>query len=115
MTRDVTLGTMNLVTFDVVSVPSKITSAMLATIKHKTSCKPTLFLPSVRMYLFNTFCRVKFINSVSCGSWLKRTERKKHKLTGILLPALQSGVRNNRLSQRPLSANRKETAFGATA
>lgn len=43
MTRDITLGAMNLVTFDVVSVPSKITSAMLATIKHKNSCKPTLF------------------------------------------------------------------------
>lgn len=34
MTREITLGTMNLVTFDVVSVPSKITSVMLATIKH---------------------------------------------------------------------------------
>jgi len=58
VTRDVTLGTMNLVTLDVVSVPSKITSVMLTTIKHKTSCKPTLLLSSVSPYLFNTFCEV---------------------------------------------------------
>lgn len=52
MTRGVTLGTMNLVTFDVVAVPSKITSVMLATIKHKTSCKPTIFFYQVSVLIY---------------------------------------------------------------
>lgn len=57
MKRDVTLRAMNLVTFDVVSMPSTITSVMLATIKHKTSCKPTLFFfyqVSVLIYLIHS-------------------------------------------------------------
>lgn len=56
---------------------------------------------------------MKFINAVSCGSWLKRQGRKKHKFTGILL-AFQSRILNNRLSQSRLSASRKERTFGET-
>lgn len=52
MKRDVTLRAMNLVTFDVVSMPSTITSVMLATIKHKTSCKPTLFFYQVSVLIY---------------------------------------------------------------
>lgn len=52
MTRGVTLGTMNLVTFDVASVPSKIISVMLAAIKHKTSCKPTIFFYQVSVLIY---------------------------------------------------------------
>lgn len=34
------------------------------------------------VYIYLIHCRVGFINTVSCGSWLlKRKERKKHKLT----------------------------------
>lgn len=34
------------------------------------------------VYIYLIHCRVRFINTVSCGSWLlKRKERKKHKLT----------------------------------
>lgn len=101
MTKDVTLETMHLVTFDLVPVPSKTTSEIFATTKPATG-QCFLLLPSVISYSFNTFCRVKFIPTVSCGDCL--TERKKHKFTWNSPRAFQNGVHKNSYP----SASRRE-------